>query len=176
MSCFIVNELHIDLLVDVAFHGPCDSRPVCPDNAWRSFYWSAGPVETMAQLQESHYELDSAAAPGEFPRRLCEDDLGRLLVQANYESYQARYPDHSAYVEVSDYRWVRRPYQLSTVEALKAVACLIYQSCEHPDWKGSVAEEFLRALRLRLIDVLPGMESAPWEWTPEALAAAVVAA
>ena len=47
------------------------------------------------------------------------------------------------------------------VVVLKAIACLEYQSCEHPDWPTSRARRFCEELRDRCIDRLPGYERSP---------------
>lgn len=51
---------------------------------------------------------------------------------------------------------------VDTVWVLKAIACLDYQSCEHPEWETSTARKFLRDLEACAISFLPGYETAPW--------------
>lgn len=49
------------------------------------------------------------------------------------------------------------------VRLLKAIDSFAYQSCEHPDWKGSAVEKFCNSLRHALIHALPGWsESDGW--------------
>lgn len=48
------------------------------------------------------------------------------------------------------------------VEILKSIACLSYQSCEHPEWEQSEAKAFLDALEGAAIAALVGYEQAPW--------------
>jgi len=43
---------------------------------------------------------------------------------------------------------------------LKAIACLEYQSCEHPGWLDSEARVFCQALRRVAITALPGYSAA----------------
>ena len=52
--------------------------------------------------------------------------------------------------------------QVPALVLLKALACLEYQSCERPDWHGSVAEQLIGIIRRRAIAALPGYEDAPW--------------
>ena len=182
MSCFIVSDLHVDLLVDVAFHGPSDSGKAWgPRLQWTAAHW-------QGSFPRASYKLEPGAADSEAPVCCNYDTLGALLVRANRDGYQARYTHTSetvivwdytgsspreSYVdritfEVDRYRHTSRPYRLSTVEALKAVACMRYQSCDTsagmPDFGDTVAGRFLAALEATLLHVLPGMEAAPWEW------------
>jgi hypothetical protein len=48
------------------------------------------------------------------------------------------------------------------VVILKAIACLEYQSCEHPDWATSQARRFCLELRDHCVERLPGYQQAPW--------------
>ena len=62
----------------------------------------------------------------------------------------------------------------SPVEVLKLIHCLDYQSCEHPDWRESLAYRILRAFERSLLRRLPGYDAAPWSidddytYTPQA--------
>ena len=49
------------------------------------------------------------------------------------------------------------------MQGLKALACLRYQSCEHPAWEASEAATFCQQLQAALIAGLPGYEDAAWE-------------
>ena len=60
---------------------------------------------------------------------------------------------------------------MGVVEALKALDCYEYQSCEHPEWETSEAFEFCRAMRNLLIGCLPGYDAAQWEWDDAPVAA-----
>jgi hypothetical protein len=59
------------------------------------------------------------------------------------------------------YHWPRHQ-SWSPVEVLKAIRCLDYQSCEHPEWASSEAKSYLDALTMACVVKLPGMDDAPW--------------
>jgi len=88
-----------------------------------------------------------------------------MLHQENVKSLAARYPgdfqNFGPPHEFSESDIMRAP-RLSTVEVLKACACLEYQSCEHDGWKSSRALRFLESVRNAAIAALPGWDAAPW--------------
>ncbi len=53
---------------------------------------------------------------------------------------------------------------VSAAELAKGIANYEYQSCEHPEWEGSEAHAFCRALKEEILASLPGYEDAPWGW------------
>lgn len=52
--------------------------------------------------------------------------------------------------------------QVNPVQVLKTIACLRYQSCEHPGWKESEAFAFLASLEQSAIRALPGYGECEW--------------
>jgi hypothetical protein len=151
MSAFIVGKPHIDALVTVAVHGPKDG-----EGRWDSFryYYHDG---------KSH-DVNTAAA----------NAIGSMLWQENYASVEYRYPDTAdlpgpcdlTAAEVLTYHWQKT--RIPTIaEAIKALDCYEYQSCEHPGWETSQAKAFIARLTDALTSVLPGYDAAPWEWTDE---------
>ena len=156
MSSYMVSKSHVDALVHAAFFGPRGLR----QSQWRK-----------PRFKDCHdWSADQM------------DDLGEMLVKENLSSIHACYPDTLSDPEstpgpIAQY-WLR-PYKhetptrrMSVVEALKALDCYEYQSCEHPEWEKSEAFEFCRAMRDSLIGFLPGYEAAPWEWDDDPQAAA----
>lgn len=93
------------------------------------------------------------------------DELGRMLWIENVCSVDHRYNEHSidAMADALTYSWPAFAPVLSPVEALKAIACYEYQSCEHPGWEASKAHAFVRDFRLEAISRLPGYREAAWE-------------
>ena len=87
------------------------------------------------------------------------DKIGAMLWKENHKSVNYRYNEAK---EAPAYRFTRRAQPLSAVEALKAIDCLEYQSCEHKGWEKSEAKRFLDKLRGLLIHALPGYDAAPW--------------
>ncbi len=146
MSAWIVAREHIDVLLSAAL----------PD-----FTWYSGP-----NFEHRHH-LDHTNT----------DEVGRMLWAENVASVAHRYPDdtdetrpgHPFDVD----RYTYRPYGAyvpTPVEALKAIGCYEYQSCEHPGWRTSVACAYVRALEQHLIDQLPGYDQAPWDFDAAAIA------
>jgi hypothetical protein len=50
------------------------------------------------------------------------------------------------------------------VQVLKAIQSYAYQSCEHPEWDGSLAKRFCDWLESAIIGDLPGYDDAEWEF------------
>jgi hypothetical protein len=87
-------------------------------------------------------------------------EVGAMLLAANHTSVNLLYGERAA--TESAYCFRRLAGIPDPVIVLKAIACLEYQSCEHPDWPTSQARQFCQELRERCIDRLPGYEQAPW--------------
>lgn len=140
MSCYVVENEHIRLLVDAALHlaGP----------GQRNYYYHNG----------THHEI---VPDGEFTT--IEDReatvLGRLLLAENLASVNHRYQsdDDPAVYEHKDFHTVYR----NPIVVLKAISCYEYQSSEHPGWESSEAHSFCMWLRDVAINKLPGYDDAP---------------
>lgn len=90
-------------------------------------------------------------------------EVGRMLLLENYKSVYHRY-DSGPKVELEEpYSYHPTRFKKDPVQVLKAISCLEYQSCEHPDWKNSEAKAFCEALKDRAIENLPGYDGAKWE-------------
>lgn len=92
------------------------------------------------------------------------DAVGAGLLRENIASVMHRY-SHRDDVHAPDpdaYRY--RPFgAIDPVQTIKAVGCLEYQSCEHPEWKDSDAARFCDHLRDVAISRVPGYDDAQWE-------------
>lgn len=138
MSAFIVNKEHIDALVRLA---------VVHDVSW----YDGGAMRYT---------------------RHDPDGVGLMLLTENVNSVRYRYEDTPLdHLPGPLTAYWTKPYSYSpmgkvptAVQGLKLVACLDYQSCEHPGWEASNAHKFCESLKDALINVLPGYEEAPWEW------------
>ena len=51
---------------------------------------------------------------------------------------------------------------LTAMDLIKLCQCLAFQSCEHPGWNGSFAQDFLDRTIHAAISELPGHQEAPW--------------
>ncbi len=157
MSAYLVDVVHIDLLVEVVTRGP-KGWPVGPSRPWDV------PLYLDDDLRFPANELTT-------------DAIGRELWRENLKSINARYPDTIddpdaipgpagvGPAQIEAYRFTRINPQLTAGEAAKAIHCLRYQSCEHPGWEKSRAAEILLAVEARLVTLLPGYDTSPWEWT-----------
>lgn len=100
------------------------------------------------------------------------NSLGRILWMENVASVKYRYHDEpeSDLPGPGDWKpgtadrfrfWASTP-SLPIVTFLKQLACLEYQSCEHPDWETSKARKLIERMQDMAISCLPGYEEAPW--------------
>lgn len=95
------------------------------------------------------------------------DALVAILRRENLTSLVARYGE-KAPGDAGDYACLPVPRsQVKPVVALKSLACLDYQSCEHPNYNNSIAKRLITALESHAIGLLPGYDDAPWGWTRE---------
>ncbi len=62
---------------------------------------------------------------------------------------------------------------LKAVEAIKAVNCLEYQSCEHPEWESSLAHRICQEIKSAAVHDLPGYDNAAWELNRESQSALI---
>lgn len=144
MSAFVVSKAHIDAIISVARLGPAEA-----DRSgvhWWPLAYADGTTRRFVDVEP--------------------DAAGAILLLENERSVAHRYsrpfePEGSGAACYTFACPTRRP---TAVEALKLIACLDYQSCEHPGWRDSEAFAFCAALKDALISVLPGYGTAPWEW------------
>lgn len=91
-------------------------------------------------------------------------NIGRVLYRENCRSVLYRYPSDKDEVN-PDFPIVDEndvvSVSLYSDEIKKAVDCLEYQSCEHPDWEKSFAKRILDSV-LTAIDDLPKSGYATW--------------
>lgn len=106
--------------------------------------------------------LVTTAAAWRMHRCATDQALGQLLWTENFASVNYRYTDQQpaeTYTGPSAYS----AKSLTPVQALKAIACYVYQSCEHPTWEQSEAYTFTEQFKSEAISRLPGYENADWE-------------
>jgi hypothetical protein len=143
MSAFFVSKKHIDTIVRAAL-----IREVAMYLTWKG---------------TSGYQKHGAGRS--YMEHNCADSVGRMLWQANLDSVKARYPDEDYAGEEQDVETYRHPAFFPApepVQALKAVNCLQYQSCEVDDWEETEAYRFLQNLAACLVAILPGYKEAEW--------------
>ena len=87
-----------------------------------------------------------------------EQEVAQLLLDENIKSVNYRYSEkESGYIEYD-----RGAPILSAIQAIKAAQCLRYQSCEHPEYEGSIAERLIEAIISDAIPRLEGYNEAQW--------------
>lgn len=87
------------------------------------------------------------------------EKIGQILTDENYRSVNYRYNERD---DSPKFTHLQTLENFSPVEMLKALDCLEYQSCEHPEWKGSRAFTFVCHIRGAAISNLPGYDEAKW--------------
>ncbi len=142
MSAFIVSHDHIDALLTYAIQNQIS-------------FWN--PEEkTRTTIMRDNAE-----------------EIGRILLQENETSVRYRYNDFDTddlpgTVGETAATYAYRPFfsfprALTAVGVLKAVQCLEYQSCEHPEWEASLAWRICQDLKSSAIHDLPNYDRAEWE-------------
>lgn len=120
--------------------------------------------------------------------------VGRMLWVENLKSIHARYPDTAedptggdrpgpmgvTDEQIREYVYAEQPYRLTRSQLKYALACLDYQSCEHPEWPKSEARAFV-VRELTMLADLPDAkygseEAGPWGWDATEVAKRTTAA
>lgn len=144
MSSWLVNKAHIDAIVTVAQKGPAGVHV-------RN--WYAHEILGYSPMTDP-------------------DEVGRILWKENLYGVSCRYPGETAATLpgpcgltdeiIEGYRFVRRMKNLTIPEALKAIACLRYQSCDSDTYFQSATEAWLTRLEHAIAACMVGYADAPW--------------
>jgi hypothetical protein len=144
MSAYVVDDAHIDALIDIAEQYEREYRGI----GRGQLYWHFGNPGQSRSLRDQ-----------------TKTEIGRMLLAENARSVGYRYregQDPAALTYV--YRPTKREYTPS--QALMAIRGFDYQACETPDWDRSEAHAFCHALFRRVVDVaIPQKESDGPYWT-----------
>lgn len=88
-------------------------------------------------------------------------DIGQMLIDANYKSVNYRYQEKDTpHQFVSNPYWQSHP--VTEIQAIKAIDCLIYHSCEYPGWQRSRAKKWLDLAKETLLKNTKGWDNAVW--------------
>lgn len=150
MSTFVVDTIHLDVILAGCLHGPSDS------SEWEGVRWSAGDEQRRLTF-------------------LNVDRVGRTLMEENVASICWRYfhADADQYERELEYLFTEPGYTPTCAELAKALRAYRYQAGYHPGFAVSEAAMFVEAALLTILYSLPGDEHAPWEWNEAALAARI---
>lgn len=85
--------------------------------------------------------------------------FGQMLWSENHRSLVARYGDDNA---VPLYHYARHQGALATVQFVKLLHCLAYQSCESDDWSTTAAAKAIVLLESHAWRLVAGYEDAEW--------------
>ncbi len=143
MSAYIVDDAHIDALIDIAKQYTRPGPAVCR----YKFCWAAQRNPFLS------HSLDDQT----------ETEIGRMLLAENARSVGHRcreVQDPAALTYV--YRPTKRTY--TPAQALMVIRGYEYQACETDDWDRTEAHDFCRALYRRVVDVAIPQEDTDY-WT-----------
>lgn len=87
------------------------------------------------------------------------DEIGSILLGTNYDSVNYRYGEFD---EPRPYKFTKRECDEGT--AVGCIACLEYQSCEHPGWRTSDAFLFLHQMLGDIAEKLCGCCGMEAKW------------
>lgn len=96
--------------------------------------------------------------------------LAKILVNANFESYNFRYselPESDIDLYLSEvYKLSMRDNleakEIGYFQLIKFIHCLNYQACEHPDYENSFAQLFISIAEKHAIYSAPEYDSSEW--------------
>ena len=145
MSAFILEDDSIDLLVTAGIMG------VGIDGGLRVFQCGAS----------LHFTQSGDGA----------DEVGAILKTENVASVNYRYNESK---QATPYRYSGSgitPYLGGKIipwgQVLKTVRCYEYQSCEHPEWNGSLAKAICEAITQKVCARIADECDAEWNWRRE---------
>ena len=110
-----------------------------------------------------------------------KDSIGQVLWEECWNSIADRYshyPDGErpgpigfTYDEIAGYRYREPQFEITAGEALGALGCYSYQSCEHNGWEDSLAYSIVTAA-IAYHETGPGEPhyEGPWGWGAEDIA------
>jgi hypothetical protein len=91
-------------------------------------------------------------------------EIGQMLSTENDKSVNYRYKERN----VTPYQWGEDLYFVTRYDALdviKMIGSYEYQSCEHPEWKESLAKKFCTLLQDQAVSKIPGYEAATRDYS-----------
>ena len=139
MSAWIVPKEHIDLIVTILFE---------TDNG-----------KTFTE--------DDKDAVGQMFLRECWDSIAYRY--SHYPDGERPGPVGFIFEEIAQYRYREPRFKMTDGEKASVLGCYSYQSCEHPDWKDSLAHKLIVSMQNSLPEGVK--HEGPWGWGEEDIAA-----
>lgn len=133
MSCYILNDDTINMILNFAFDTPWTIR-----------------------LDDEHYYVDRFTPAG----MTILNRIGNTMKGQNYKSWNDRYREQEV---PTLYRFMVEGfvgYQI--VDAIKCLDCYEYQSSDSSDWTHSTAYDLCLQLRRIFTRKIPGYDTAAW--------------
>lgn len=174
MSAFIVSAKHIATICNAVVYDPINQNIFSHwfDAIKKAAFFSDSVVGFEKQFIDEINEM-----PDTYVYKDNFEILAKILVNANNESVQYRYGDSSDEVKESlkydQDAYLNQIYALSMHEDfgakglnffqfLKLIHCLSYQSCEHPEWKNTMAYKFIEIAEMKAIYNAPEYQNHSW--------------
>ena len=85
--------------------------------------------------------------------------LGQILWDENRKSVSHRYSEQT---DFDTYKYESPEKELTPIEVIKLCHCYNYQSCEHPKWEGSKAQNLSQNIEDNCIYLIEGYDNAKW--------------
>jgi hypothetical protein len=90
-----------------------------------------------------------------FIRKVVTHQIADLLKKENILSFNYKYGENTPITECN----TKEAIELTDVDAYLLMKSLSYQSCEHPEWKDSIAKEMLDSSINYLEDTVPDIKT-----------------
>lgn len=132
MSCYVVQEEHINYLVNAGMRL----------NQRERFSWLS-PNGRRVSLHGNY------------------GDAGQMLWDENVMSFNSHYEDHQQALDAYTYTRIPN-FIHDPVQVLMSCKCYEYQSCEHAGWEKSEAKAFIDSLKETAIRALDGYDDKKW--------------
>jgi hypothetical protein len=164
VSSFVVDTVHMDVILAGCMHGPRDST------SWEGVSWAAG--EELRRLTVLNVDRIGRSLMEENVASVCWADTPTQPPSIlDLHADPAPRPGADRYGWALEYTFAEPGYTPTCAELAKALRCYRYQAGDHPGYPRSEACAFVEAALLTVLYSLPGDEEAPWEWTADIAAA-----
>lgn len=124
--------------------------------------WRVSPEHVVYMVKAMKAYGEDFYTEKYFDKKGGEVWFANYLLQENYRSVNYRYKEKDRPEEITRAMFDKWNWKLNLIQTIKTTHCYEYQTCEHPEWDGSMAEEFCKALASCCLHALPGYSEAEW--------------